>query len=249
MTRFRAAGIHFVLSALVITAILALMFFVWYPKGLFKLLGGSGLVYIIAGVDVCLGPLLTLAVFNTAKKSLKFDLAVIGILQIAALMYGANVMFKSRPVFNVLEEDVFKVTLASNFKDNKELLKAKNPDWRTLPWAGPVLVAALAPTDPKEKSDLVIAAGSGLDWNMFPKLFVSYDSQRDVALKNAKPLAELRKVSADNGSIIDAFLKRQQQAEQDFVYLPITYQFTAMTAVLDAKNADFIAVIDTKTSD
>lgn len=248
MTRFRAAGIHLVLSIIVVAAILALMFFVWYPKGLFKLLGGSGLVFIIAGVDVCLGPLLTLVVFNTAKKSLKFDLAVIGILQLLALIYGANVMFKSRPVFNVLEEDVFKVTLASNFKDNKELLKAKNPDWRTLSWTGPLLVAAVAPTDPKEKSDLVLAAGSGLDWNVFPKLFVSYDSQRNTALKNAKPLAELRKISTDNVPIIDAFLKHKQQPEKDFVYLPISYQFTTMTAVLDAKNADFIEIIDAQTS-
>lgn len=248
MTRFKAAGIHLALSALIVAIVLFLMLFVWYPSGFFKLLGGSDLVYIIAGVDVCLGPLLTLAVFNPAKKSLKFDLAVIGILQVGALIYGAQVMFQSRPVFNVLEENVFKVTLASDFKDNQPLLKAKNPKWQSLPWFGPELVAAVAPTDPKEKEEIVFAAASGLDWNMFPQLFVEYDTQRKVALANAKPLAKLREINADNGSIIDTFLSRAAKPEQAYVYLPIVYGFTSMTAVLDADTADFIEIIEAQTS-
>ena len=240
MTRFKAAGIHLLLSILVVITILTLMFFVWYPNGFFKLLGGSELVYIIAGVDICLGPLLTLAVFNTAKKSLKFDLAVIGILQIAALLYGAQVMFKSRPVFNVLEEDRFKATLASDFKDAAVLQKAKNPAWQKLSWFGPQLVAAVGPTDQKEKEKIMF---SGQDWNMFPELYVDYDSQRQVALKNAKPLAQLKAVNVDNVAVIDAFLKRKNQAATAYVYLPIVYAYTAMTAVLDAKTADFIEII------
>jgi hypothetical protein len=240
VTRFKAAGIHLLLSILVVITILGLMFFVWYPKGFFKLLGGSELVYIIAGVDICLGPLLTLAVFNTAKKSLKFDLAVIGILQIAALLYGAQVMFKSRPVFNVLEEDRFMATLASDFKDTAVLQKAKDPAWKKLSWFGPQLVAAVGPTDQKEKEKIMF---SGLDWNMFPELYVDYGSQRQVALKNAKPLAQLKAVNSENAAVIDAFLKRQNQLETAYVYLPIVYAYISMTAVLDAKTADFIEII------
>lgn len=236
------------LSVFVVAVVLFLMLFVWYPKGFFKLLGGSDLVYIIAGVDVCLGPLLTLAVFNTAKKSLKFDLAVIGVLQVCALIYGAHVMFQSRPVFNVLEEDVFKVTLASDFKDNQPLLKAKNPKWQSLPWFGPELVAAVAPTDPAEKEEMVFAAASGLDWNMFPQLYVEYDTQRNVALANAKPLSKLKEVSPENVAIVDAFLGKASKPEQAFVYLPIIYGFTSMVAVLDANNADFIEIIEAQTT-
>lgn len=243
MTRLKAAGIHLVLSALVVGLVLLLMLFVWYPKGFFKLLGGSDLVYIIAGVDICLGPLLTLAVFNPTKKSLKFDLTVIGVLQVAALLYGASVMFQSRPVFNVLEENVFKVTLASDFKDNQALLKAKDPKWQTLPWFGPELVAATAPTDPKEIEEITFAAASGLDWNMFPQLYVDYDSQREVALKHAKPLSTLKASSADNAQIVDAFIAQSGKPENAFVFLPIVQGFTSMSAVLDASNADFIEII------
>lgn len=244
MTRFRAAGIHLVLSVLVVLTVLALMLFVWYPNGLFKLLGGTGLLYIIAGVDVTLGPLLTFVVFKAGKKSLKFDLSVIAIMQISALLYGANVMFQSRPVFNVLEEDVFKVALASDFTDKKKLLRAKKAEWQSLSITGPLVVAALAPTTDKEKEELVFAAAGGLDWYAFPNLYVDYDSQRSVALKNAKPLASIRKVSADANLAVEEFLSKHKKTEENFVYLPIVAGYVAMTAVLDAKNADFIEIID-----
>jgi hypothetical protein len=241
VTRFKAAGIHLLLSILVVAAIMALMLFIWYPQGFFKLLGGKDLVYIIAGVDVCLGPLLTLVVFNTAKKSLKMDLAIIGLVQIIALAYGASVMFKSRPVFNVLEEDRFSATLASDFKDDKQLKLAKVEKWQRLSWFGPELVAAVGPTDQKIKEEIMF---SGLSWNRFPKLYVEYDSQRQVALKNAKPISQLKKAKPENAAIINAFLARKNKTEDSYVYLPIVYAFTAMTAVLDAKTAEFIEVIE-----
>jgi len=242
MLRIKAALVHLFLSVLVVGFVLFLMLFVWYADGFFKLLGGSDLIYIIAGVDVCLGPLLTLAVFNPAKKSLKLDLAVIGLLQVSALLYGAHVMFQSRPVFNVLEENVFKVTLASDFKDDAELQKASKDKWKSLSWTGPQLVAAVEPTDPKIKQEIVFAAGSGADWNVFPKLFVEYDSQRQVALKNAKLLAELKTLSAENRTSIEQF--ERQHSAQTYVYLPIVSGYVSMAAVLNANNADFIEILD-----
>jgi hypothetical protein len=242
MSRFKAAGIHLFLSVIIVLATLAVMWFVWYPKGMFKLLGGGELLLIISGVDVCLGPLLTLAVFNTAKKSLKMDLAIIGVIQIAALLYGMHVMFQSRPVFNVLEEDRFSVSLASDFKDNVRLKKAKKLEWQSLSWTGPQLVAAVGPTDQKEKEEIMF---SGQSWNAFPQTYVDYDSQRQVALKNAKPLIELRK-NKFNLEEIDAFLAKKGRPESDFVTLPIVYTYTMMAAILDAKTGDFIEIIDAK---
>lgn len=241
MLRVKAAFIHLLLSACVVGFVLFLMLFVWYPDGFFNLLGGGDLLYIIAGVDVCLGPLLTLAVFNPAKKSLKFDLAVIALLQISALLYGANVMFQSRPVFNVLEENLFKVTLASDFKDDVELQKASKDKWKSLSWTGPQLVAAVAPTDPKVKEEMVFAASSGADWNVFPKLFVEYDSQRKLALKHAKPLTALKAVHAENRAVIEQF---ERKHPGQAVYLPIVSGYVSMAAVLDAKTADFIEILD-----
>lgn len=242
-SKFRAAGIHLVISALLASVVLLLMFFVWYPDGYFEFLGGGKIFYMIMAVDVSLGPLLTFVVYKVGKKTLKFDLAVIGVLQFAALFYGVSVMFAARPVFNVFEKDLFKVTLAAELSE-KDLLTAKRPEWQHLSLSGPVLVAALAPTDPKDKEEITFAAVGGKDWNAFPRLYVDYKSQREVVLKQAKPLAVLRKKSLLNASAIDAFIAKQNLAESAFVYLPIVYAGTSMSAVLNASNAKFIRIID-----
>jgi hypothetical protein len=245
MSRFKAAGIHLALSALIVTVVLCVMRFVWYPKGFFKLLGGGELVLLIACVDLTLGPLLTLAIFKAGKKGLTFDLAVIAILQLSALIYGASVTFNSRPVFNVFEDDRFNVSLASDFKDKTKLTKAKNPKWQTLPWFGPELVAAKGPTDIKRSQEIMF---SGLDWSAFPELYVPYDmEQHQLALKNAKSLSSLQVISEANQEVVSDFLAQKAQPVEAFVYLPIVYAYTAMAAVLDAKTGEFIEIIAAET--
>ena len=50
MTRWRAAGIHLLLSALLGVCVLALLFFVWYPGPLFRATGGEKLLLLIVGI-------------------------------------------------------------------------------------------------------------------------------------------------------------------------------------------------------
>ncbi len=69
VSRFRAAGIHLSLSILIGLLTLALMWFVWYPTPLFFGMGGNELALLIVGVDIALGPLATLVVFETKKKT------------------------------------------------------------------------------------------------------------------------------------------------------------------------------------
>ena len=58
----------------------------------------------LLAIDVILGPLLGLLVYKEGKKSLKFDLSVIILIQIAALCYGVFSIEQGRPawlVYNV----------------------------------------------------------------------------------------------------------------------------------------------------
>lgn len=100
-SRWQAFAIHLALSLLVLFIVSAVVLFLWYP-GEFKSLGGLYGLKVIAGVDVVLGPLLTLIVFNTAKKSLKWDLSIIACMQLAALGYGLWAVQSGRPIAQVL---------------------------------------------------------------------------------------------------------------------------------------------------
>ena len=86
MSRYTASATHFALSVLIGAILLALFWFVWYPAPMLLAIGGHEIFLLILGIDVVLGPLLTLIVFRSGKKSLKFDLAVIALMQVAAMV-------------------------------------------------------------------------------------------------------------------------------------------------------------------
>jgi len=67
-------------------------------------------------VDVILGPLITLTVFNRSKprSELVRDLTVVGLIQLAALGYGLWTVFVARPVHLVFEYDRFRVCMPSS---------------------------------------------------------------------------------------------------------------------------------------
>src|SRR5688572_1629501 len=107
MNRYRAAATHFALSVLVVGTVFLLVYFLWFPGPLFRGAGGRDLFLVLAMVDVTLGPLITLLIFRPGKRGLKFDLAVIALIQVAALAYGTHVVFEARPVWTVFLKDRF----------------------------------------------------------------------------------------------------------------------------------------------
>ena len=113
MSRWKAAAIHLSISAAIGLVVGALLLLVWYPPPYFHAAGADQLVLLLVGVDLVLGPLLTLILFRSGKKGLKFDLAMIAVLQTTALVYGLSVVLQSRPVFLVSAVDRFVLVSAS----------------------------------------------------------------------------------------------------------------------------------------
>jgi hypothetical protein len=98
----------------------------WYPGILFDTGNGWKAVGIIISIDLILGPLLTLIVFNHNKSSLKFDLWVIALIQTAALVYGTWTIHQTRPVALAFINTSF-MTISANSelgKGLKERIKA-----------------------------------------------------------------------------------------------------------------------------
>ena len=106
-TRKRAFAVHLGISLIIFLFMLFVILTMWYPPPLFSLDGGWQGIRIIAAVDIILGPLLTLIVFKPGKPGLKFDLAVIALVQTAALMYGSWIVHQERPWALVFVEDRF----------------------------------------------------------------------------------------------------------------------------------------------
>lgn len=98
--RLRAAGIHVAVSGVVFLVALYLIVVRWYPGYHFYVDGGWQGVRLMIAVDLVLGPMLTLIVFNPfkARHLIVFDLACIGAAQVGALAWGFFAVHGQRPV-------------------------------------------------------------------------------------------------------------------------------------------------------
>lgn len=116
-TRYGAFAIHLLVSIVIFIFLAAVIVFIWYPGFLFQTDGGWQGIRLIAGVDFVLGPVLTLLVYKVGKPSLKLDLSVIAIIQIAALTYGSWLVHQERPLAVVYADGVIRTVAASSFND------------------------------------------------------------------------------------------------------------------------------------
>ena len=114
MTRFQASRIHFAISAAVVGTVLAIVFLIWYPGPTFEISGARAPVFVLIGVDLVLGPLLTLIVYKQGKPGLKFDLSFIATVQLVALIYGSYTLFSERPFYLVFAIDRVSLVAAKN---------------------------------------------------------------------------------------------------------------------------------------
>jgi hypothetical protein len=123
LNRYQAFAIHIVISLVLFFVLLICITQYWYPGILFDTGNGWKAIALIICIDLILGPLLTLIVFNPKKSSIKFDLWVIALLQIAALVYGTWTIHSSRPLAIAYINGSF-ITFYANAK-NADKIKDK----------------------------------------------------------------------------------------------------------------------------
>ena len=244
-TRWKASGIHFLMCLVIASSVISIALLVWYPAPLFSAMGGQKIVLLVLGIDVVLGPILTWIIYKPLKKGLKFDLAVIAILQISALMYGLSVLFQGRPVYLVFVKDRINVVTAVDI-DPDSLARAESEEFREMPLTGPKLVAAKSPSDPKQRERILFAAiNQGRDLHCFPEFYQAYEKQLARILERAQPLAELRAKRPESAALIDPLLERTGTDGQELTFLPLeTQKIQDLTAVIDPANGAIVEILD-----
>ncbi len=217
MSRWRAAGLHLAISLLVGLVIGAVVHGLWYPAPGFVALGGSRPALIQVGVYLLAGPMLTLIVFRAGKWGMAFDLWFIGICQALALAFAVHVLAHGRPVYLVYAVDRL-VVVNANALDDADLAAAPAAFARRS-WSGPVLVAALPPSDPAQANELLLSALAGKDVERLPRYYEAYATHAAKAIAHAKPLSELAARSAEDRAVVEAFIADHASA-RDAGYLP-----------------------------
>lgn len=243
-TRLRAAFIHLSISALVAALAALLVFGLWYPYPYRDISGGSELFRLVVAVDVVLGPLITFAIFNRAKprKELRRDLAVVGLLQLAGLVYGLWTVHLARPVHMVFEYDRFRVV--HRVEIPMDLADRAPPGIEAIPFGGPTLLSIRPFRNSNEQMELTLAALGGVHLSARPDLWQSYEAGRTAILAAAKPVSELKSRFAAHSAEIDAVIREAGGEPARAAYLPlIARKAEGWTVLLDGSSAKVLGYV------
>ena len=246
--RLRAGFIHLCLSAAIAALVFLPIYFIWYPDVLYESAGGRDLFLLIVSVDVTLGPLITTIVYVPGKWGLKFDLMVIGTLQLCALVYGVSVLFESRPVNMVFVKDRFELVRANDYPPG-ELDKVASGAHGSLTWTGPRIVGAKMPTDFKESTDLMFSTiGGGPDIHLLPRYYVPYDQVRALAKEKGEKVQKLRERNPgpESAAEIAAAVASTGRKEDELLFLPMRAGKTDLTIFIDAKSGEIVKISSIK---
>jgi len=162
--RSRAFGLHLLSSAAVMALVMGSLYAGWYRWPGWYLADASRVALVMLVVDVALGPLLTFVIANPRKprRALARDVAVIVLLQVAALAYGAVSLWNGRPLYYAFSVNCLSLVQAYDIEDADALLgrernSALAPHWYSLPrW-----IWAPLPDDPGEAQKIVGSAVTG----------------------------------------------------------------------------------------
>lgn len=243
VSRYKAAGIHLGISAVIALGSLAIMLTLWYPPPYFKAMGGNELIMLIIGVDVAIGPLITLIVFDTRKKNLIFDLAVIALLQLAAFAYGMYAIQSGRPVFTVFTGQGLAIVSAAQI-DLDELPKGSSEEFRHLSLTGPHWVAIEQPKDPKERSMLAFVGLTGFGIQQLPRYYAPFAEKKAEMLAAAQSVDHFMKARPDAATKLEAYVSRLSDKNRDNLRcLPVKTRRGEFLGIIDASNGDLLELL------
>ena len=241
--RIQASAAHLAISLVIAALAAALVLGVWYPYPYREISGGRELFFLIVTVDVILGPLITLAIFNRQKawRVLRRDLLVISAIQLSALVYGLHTVYITRPVHLVFEYYRFNVVHAIDVP--QDMLAKAPPDVETMPVFGPTLLSLRPFKDNQEKVDATLDDMAGLKLPTRPDLWQTYDKARAEIQKEAKPVSELIvRVPTEAEAIRNAARDAGRRAEE-LVYVPMIGRKLFWTVLLDPATTALVAYV------
>ncbi len=231
-SRFAAAFYHFLISLGVFAVLAYVVLFIWYPDFFYTIDGGWEGMRIIIGVDLIMGPLLTLIVFKAGKPGLKFDLTLIGLLQVSALLAGTYVVYSERPTFFVYYDRHFYSSSADTFTR----YNVDPPDPRQFDDRTPARVASVLPDNPIEEADFRrILYKDGLPAWVYQQTYQPLDEHMEQVVAASYDIANIQ--ARDPEGRLTQWVADQGGTVDDFAFVPIHSRYR--DAFVGIRRSDF----------
>lgn len=237
--RLRGFLIHLAVSVILGLAATGIIFLIWYPSPLEQAIGVTSIVLILLGVDVVAGPLLTFAVCKQGKKSLKYDLMLIILVQISAFIYGIHIVAQGRPVWIVFNKDSFVAVQAFEMKHNY-MEKAKS-EYQVTSFSGPHWVALHYPSDTEQKRVLHESAFKGVDLPRRADFYEPIVNQMELIKQKAQELSQLNQFNKPEE--VKAELAKWPEAN---AFLPLNAREIPVSVLIKRDTGTVIAIVNLK---
>ncbi|RLA06551.1 MAG: hypothetical protein DRQ59_15000 [Gammaproteobacteria bacterium] len=232
-TKLKASGIHLSLSLVIFFVLAYQIYYVWYPVPYFSVDGGWQGIRLIAAVDLVLGPLITFLIFDLRKsrRAIIFDLVVIAVVQISALIFGINTTYQQRPVAVVLIDQFMVGTIESSYGSQLESLDELN---QFSPETPPIIFADLLQTREALDEVLRIKFEDGVTESAQVHLYQSPAMlQKGLQERQSNYLPLLEKFGASER--MKQWLQTNQKQQEDVLIAPFNGRYGLIWLIFDAE--------------
>ncbi len=238
-----ACGIHFLATLVLAVVAATLIFFVWYPPPFSRMLGGEELFLLVVGIDLVLGPLMSLVIYDSRKsrRALIIDYSFVSVVQIAALIYGVWIMSGARPVYVAFVKDRFEVVQASDLTP-EELAAARDPRFATRPLTGPRFVSVVVPEEDKKLA--MSKTMEGKDMHVLPRFYVPFEAELANMQRRAKTLEELVEKHPKVEPELEKARREAGIPVEHQRWLPLHHSQGFWTVVIDERTGQPVSYVD-----
>lgn len=229
---------HLSISFLIAALVVGLVFFVWYPQPLAQAVGVTHIFLMLLAIDVAIGPILGVLVYKEGKKTLKFDLGIIIVIQIVALGYGIYSIEQGRPAWIVFYKDHFELIRKNDLI--LENLEQASSQFQQVSWAKTEFVAVEpAKTTQQHQNDIFTEVLGGVSLAQQPERYVEFTKAKSQIQQCALPLKELEQYNLKTE--IEKTLAKYPNAD---AWLPLKANAVDMVVLINKEKAEVIKIVD-----
>ncbi len=247
ITRWQAFLIHLGISLVIFLVLAWIIVTIWYPFPFFQYDGGWQGIRIVAGVDLVLGPLLTLIVYKPGKKHLKLDLGIIAFIQAAALAWGVWITWAERPVAVVYAIDHFSPVTAGEIRRHADA----PVDLDAFGDSRPVLIRLDMPADLDARQKLLARSlATGIPLYLFTERYRPIDQRARAELQEeSRRLLQHLQSEPDSAERLQRFFAEHGGQPGDYLFLPLHARDGRVILVLAQDSLKTVDILEVDVSE
>jgi hypothetical protein len=245
--RFKAFGLHLLGSACLLALALGGLYLGWYRWPGWYLAGALTIALVMTGVDVAVGPLLTLMIANPKKprRELARDIGIIVAVQLVAAGYGVTTLWNGRPLYYTYSEKYLEMVQAQDISPEQVALGQKlnpglAPHWYSLPrW-----IYAPLPKDSQLAGKIAQSAfAGGEDVIDMPQFYQPWADGLPDIRQHLQPLDKMTNIFKNDKQIAAQRMQQMGVARDQPVTLPMLGKGKPLVAVIDPATSKIAALI------